>query len=1018
MSYSVRLSITNLWHPTSGQNINRFMKDTGISEYPYFFSFDNGSITGSAIYNYGYLAGEHENYNRIYCNRIKCSSEDPVYGPQSNGTLCGWISYDDTSNVSPTINLKQSGFDSDTEFAFDFIYDTFNINTDSWINTGAGFTTSLTLGGGASSPQTGDVIVNINMPFIPIFETEELADDYIDDPTNENIYSQALNYYNPEQYCQPIAPELYLFKNTQKIVQTCIADSMSDNSYSSGLYIENILNPIDRLLKSYRNISFDEKIQNLKDELAKLTKEITDLKSTLLIEGPSSRRGQALFPTEAPFNPKLDLSPFDERDLTLMISYVNTQYNDIDIDKPFYLAIENSGVFDGNRYYNIRVVHPNLSDDIYIINEDDDIQELQYYFDTCNENIRLSGDNLNAGIFKYYIDSQTCDDWTSTTAAINLYHGNNMFVNLPNSHIPFYCSNDIYITTPQGDKEVWLSPVLSQGVMREDEGTADNIAAGMIHIKPIITLFNRYEMSNINGWDGNKLKVGDGYLLAPQVGAGIKNNGLFTGVVMGVKQVKPNKTDGQRIGMFGFDEGVQSFFLNAEDGSAIFGKPGTGQIVIDPKTDKGMLYSSNYWVDYSPKDGKPSSYDNSNYNYQGMLIDFTTPEIRFGNGNFIVNSEGHITAGGGGNVSGWKITDTTIESNVTAANGKLVLDSGATYKGLDHDGNKIYEYSFGKIYSGNHTSFTSTNVNGFYLSKEGLSIGDSIRISSAEGGSIEVGRLSGSRKWIISGDSNNSFIGYNADTFGCTNLNDPVNFRITGNAESVYIGTEGIRLGQKFAVDNTGNIATKHLVVECDASDLIGSWVGNWQFTHENLSSVSPSSEAGKYDRIWFSNHGLIRSEKWNSKPTPGGTDYTLQWEIRPDGTTSFSGAATFSNTITMPNVTIDNTNGIVATKGTIGPFTFDSTSMSGGGINLLTSNGTITATDISATNISGTLKYNGEDTDTRYRKANTITGVNLQASVTPHGQTIVDGAGNSVFVITGVDVSNITILQNVTPTP
>ena len=42
MSYSVRLSITNLWHPTSGQDISRFMKDTGIFEYPYSFSFDNG----------------------------------------------------------------------------------------------------------------------------------------------------------------------------------------------------------------------------------------------------------------------------------------------------------------------------------------------------------------------------------------------------------------------------------------------------------------------------------------------------------------------------------------------------------------------------------------------------------------------------------------------------------------------------------------------------------------------------------------------------------------------------------------------------------------------------------------------------------------------------------------------------------------------------------------------------------------------------------------------------------------
>ena len=902
MSYSVRLSITNLWHPTSGQNINRFMKDTGISEYPYFFSFDNGSITGSAIYNYGYLAGEHENYNRIYCNRIKCSSEDPIYGPQSDGTLCGWISYDDTSDVSPTINLKQSGFDSDTEFTFDFIYDTFNINTDSWINTGAGFTTSLTLGGEASSPQTGDVIVNINMPFIPIFETETLADDYIDDPTNENIYSQALNYYDPEQYCQPIAPELYLFKNTQKIVQTCIADSMSDNSYSSGLYIENVLNPIDRLLKSYRNISFDEKIQNLKDELAKLTKEITDLKSTLLIEGPSSRRGQALFPTEAPFNPKLDLSPFDERDLTLMINYVNTQYNDISIDKPFYLAIENSGVFDGNRYYNIRVVHPNLSNYIYIINEDDTVQELQYYFDTCNGNVRLSGDNLSAGIFKYYIDSQTCDDWTSTTAAINLYHGNNMFVNLPNSHIPFYCSNDIYITTPQGDKEVWLSPVLNQGVMREDEGTADNIAAGMIHIKPIVTLFNRYEMSNINGWDGNKLKVGDGYLLAPQVGAGIKNNGLFTGVVMGVKQVKPNKTDGQRIGMFGFDEGVQSFFLNAEDGSAIFGKPGTGQIVIDPKTDRGMLYSSNYWVDYSPKDGKPSSYDNSNYNYQGMLIDLTTPEIRFGNGNFVVNSDGHITAGGGGNIAGWKITDTTIESNVTAAQGKLVLHSGATYRGLDHDGNKIYDYTYGKIYSGNHTELNSNNA-GFYLSNDGLSIGPSFRINT-EG---------------------TFYIGYNASSFNCTNLNDPKHYTIGGTDGSVYMGIDGIRLGRNFAVDSNGNIVTRHLIVSLKdgtSYDEIGCWIGPWQFASNaggsNLSGVHQVSSS-QWDRLWMSTAGLIRSEKWNSEPTPTGTPDEIRWEIKPNGEATFKGNTTISKltslTTSPDSHVVINDAGITANK-------------------------------------------------------------------------------------------------------
>ena len=47
-----------------------------------------------------------------------------------------------------------------------------------------------------------------------------------------------------------------------------------------------------------------------------------------------------------------------------------------------------------------------------------------------------------------------------------------------------------------------------------------------------------------------------------------------------------------------------------------------------------------------------------------MLIDLSTPEIRFGNGNFYVTSDGFINAGGNGNgdVDCWTITDTTLQS--------------------------------------------------------------------------------------------------------------------------------------------------------------------------------------------------------------------------------------------------------------------------------------------------------------------------------------------------------------------
>ena len=58
-----------------------------------------------------------------------------------------------------------------------------------------------------------------------------------------------------------------------------------------------------------------------------------------------------------------------------------------------------------------------------------------------------------------------------------------------------------------------------------------------------------------------------------------------------VKEAGKNKKD---IGMFGYNFGERTMFLNAEDGSAIFGKKGPGQIILDPAAEKAMLYSSAY----------------------------------------------------------------------------------------------------------------------------------------------------------------------------------------------------------------------------------------------------------------------------------------------------------------------------------------------------------------------------------------------------------------------------------------
>lgn len=360
------------------------------------------------------------------------------------------------------------------------------------------------------------------------------------------------------------------------------------------------------------------------------------------------------------------------------------------------------------------------------------------------------------------------------------------------------------------------------------------------HIKPIVMLFNRYEMSNINGWDGSKLYIDEThedpqYLLAPQVGAGLKKEGTFTGVVMGIKKFN-DKSSGStvtknHIGLFGFSGGQQTYFMNSRDGSVIMGKSGNGQIIIDPREgvqggDKALLYSSNFWKDTAyGDDGKPKSYSEINENGQGMLIDLTTPEIRFGTGNFVVNPEGHITAKGGGTIGGWRISDTTLYSNVSEANGRITLDSGIIID--EETGETIY--TKGKIYSGLHKQINST-LDGFYLSDEGLSIGSKVYIG--KDGVMKLGngavasvsdpiptrglRAITNNFWTINGDSTGSYISYNTTSYQGSD----------SGGVSVYLGTKGISTGgSTFWVNQQGEMHSQ-------SGD-----IGTWQIKTDSITS-------------------------------------------------------------------------------------------------------------------------------------------------------------------------------------
>lgn len=230
--------------------------------------------------------------------------------------------------------------------------------------------------------------------------------------------------------------------------------------------------------------------------------------------------------------------------------------------------------------------------------------------------------------------------------------------------------------------QVWIKPIdrcnaeaLNNSVKLEIKD-GDNLIA-WIRI-PVHFLLNKYGQAALNGWDGNSVDVNEkgGYILAPQIGAGKKEeDNSFTGMLMGEVKEYHTGSEISHTGLIGYHQGIKSLFLNAEDGSAIFGKFSTelstgegeesrGQIIIDPANNEALLYSSNFFKNYK-EDGKPTSTDLGNESKKGLLINLSKPEIRYGNGKFIVDKDGNLTAVNGnfsgkisseeGYIGGWNI---------------------------------------------------------------------------------------------------------------------------------------------------------------------------------------------------------------------------------------------------------------------------------------------------------------------------------------------------------------------------
>lgn len=200
--------------------------------------------------------------------------------------------------------------------------------------------------------------------------------------------------------------------------------------------------------------------------------------------------------------------------------------------------------------------------------------------------------------------------------------------------------------------------------------------AAKIHI-PVYLGLNKYGLAALNGWDGNSIQVDStgGFILAPQMGAGRKeSDNSFTGMFLG--EVKESSYASKEVGIFGYNHGQRSIFLNAETGSAAFGIANQGQIIIDPTDGRATIRSGNYINGSS-----------------GMEIDLTAPSIKYGNGNFYVDENGELNASVG---------------TLGASNAAKIHISGNTANSF--------------IYSGNKTSLTASS-SGFYLGTDGFSMG-------------------------------------------------------------------------------------------------------------------------------------------------------------------------------------------------------------------------------------------------------------------------------------------------------
>ena len=321
-------------------------------------------------------------------------------------------------------------------------------------------------------------------------------------------------------------------------------------------------------------------------------------------------------------------------------------------------------------------------------------------------------------------------------------------------------------------------------------------------IRPIVCTVNRYEMSNINAWDGARLYAADEYLLAPQVGAGYKNaNNAFTGVVIGKKILTQNGQRNVKAGLYGYFNGEMSIELDALSGKATFGKSGDGQIVMDPggtSTIAGWKINKNSLT----KGMVGISSDNSSNN--NIAFWAGAAESSKASSPFRVDFAGNMTSTSG-HIGGWRINSNSISAGSISLNADGSIDgpgwsistSGeAHFNNIHVSGGTFHIGSNFNVSADGTLTATNANISGTITATRGIiggwTIGD-LTISSGSTIMSANGSITNGNRWKLNADGTASFANISI-TGGEFNINNK--FKVT--SAGVVTATGGTIGGWEF----------------------------------------------------------------------------------------------------------------------------------------------------------------------------------------------------------------------------